>query len=113
MRDATRPTHIDSVWLVPPASSVVGDDLARTEWARAWHGLEELGEAFRREDHCPQTNEVWQYMGTHRVDGGVWVHQFRHRHHPLTRKREYRNVACTSGFECAVELAFPFKGDAA
>ena len=33
---------------------------------------------------CQCCGEVWQYMGT--VDGR---HEFRHRHHPATGKREY------------------------
>lgn len=31
--------------------------------------------------------EAWQYLG---VEEGCWV--FRHRHHPTTRRREYRRI---------------------
>ena len=38
------------------------------------------------DDECAETGERWQYMGT--WDG---EHQFRHRHHPATGRREYVN----------------------
>lgn len=62
------------------------------EWRRMW---EALGEDPASED--PKTGERWQYMGSVFVRGGSgrsgeWVHQFRHRRHPKTGKREYREI---------------------
>lgn len=62
------------------------------EWHYAWEqlaayevnrGLADPGEARNHDCH-----EVWQYMGT--VDG---FHEFRHRCHPTTGRREYVRVA--------------------
>jgi len=44
-------------------------------WAPMWEALADA--TGDRADYCPETNEVWQYMGTY--DG---AHQFRHRHRP-------------------------------
>lgn len=56
------------------------------EWRALWHalGIRTGGDV---EEKCPDTGEVWQYMGT--FDGR---HQFRHRHHPRTKKRELWNI---------------------
>lgn len=40
---------------------------------------------------CPDCGEVWQYMGTW-LRGGLWLHNFRHRHHPDNGKRRYINI---------------------
>jgi len=49
------------------------------EWNAMWASLENAcGDTA---DKCPQTGEVWQYMGTY--DGR---HQFRHRHRPDTAR---------------------------
>lgn len=47
------------------------------EWAAMWAALQERVEA----DYvCPDTGEVWQYMGTKRATPShPWKHEFRHR----------------------------------
>lgn len=45
-----------------------------------------------------QYAEGWQYMGTIRVEN-QWIHEFRHRWHPKTNKREYFRVAARFGWE--------------
>lgn len=42
--------------------------------------------------------EVWQFMGAWRTDRGL-VAQFRHRAHPVTGKREYREYPLPVGGE--------------
>jgi len=65
------------------------------EWDRAWNtmaanpvnaGLEHPHVAFNE-----SWGETWQYMGT--VNG---QHEFRHRMHPTTDKREYLKIPATS-----------------
>ncbi len=59
------------------------------EWARAWGELAALpinaGDIECRDE---ETGEVWQYMGTNSRK-----HQFRHRMHPRTMRREYVDIA--------------------
>jgi len=38
---------------------------------------------------CRCCGEVWQYMGSY-TNGADTVHEFRHRHSPITGRREYR-----------------------
>lgn len=46
---------------------------------------------------CPcGCREVWQYMGTWER-GGLWCHNFRHRHHPDTGQRRYMNIPAEAG----------------
>lgn len=49
------------------------------EWASMWDALAHVTGDYA--DCCPETGEVWQYMGTFGV-----VHQFRHRHRPKTTR---------------------------
>lgn len=47
-------------------------------------------------DHsCPSTGEVWQYMGSHMIDGS-FQHEFRHRSYKGERK--YARIAPTPSF---------------
>lgn len=75
------------------------------EWARAWDKLEKdpinyaVG-TYRKAAACPDSGETWQYMGTVLIkqDGGMdWVHEFRHRHHPVSKQRQVVRVSvlCT------------------
>lgn len=56
-----------------------------TEWPYMWGQLDDPAA------YCPETGEVWQYMGSFRK-AGRYVHEMRHRHHPLTRRREIRLI---------------------
>ena len=57
------------------------------EWNYMWKELakhpinKDMKNPFKTTEH-----EEWQYMGTH-ID--TKKHEFRHRHHPITGKREY------------------------
>ena len=59
------------------------------EWPRMWEALADATGDYA--DCCPETGEVWQYMGTVNRDRPaigstlpltVVVHEFRHRHRP-------------------------------
>lgn len=64
------------------------DPLVVREWRDAWR---QMGAHY----HAPgetvfedqETGECLQYMGTYLMAGG-WTHEFRHRCHPLTGRRE-------------------------
>ena len=71
------------------------------EFKRAFQALDDP-EA-RNEEY----GEFWQYMGTVKKNG-VWVHEFRHRMHPKTKKREYFDVAARFGWEPAECLNFEY-----
>jgi hypothetical protein len=59
------------------------------EYERMWAELAALeGD---RLCECPESGEVWQYMGT-QLESDGWKHCFRHRHHPGTQQREYRMI---------------------
>lgn len=67
------------------------------EWARAWDRLSRapINDAVgtdRREAYCPDSQETWQYMGTVLVEDNGWVHEFRHRHHPVSKQRQVVRV---------------------
>lgn len=66
-------------------------EFGSAEWIRAWQSRTQItgDDDFEAED--PQTREVWQYMGSVKI-AGRWVHQFRHRNHPVTKNRWYVNV---------------------
>lgn len=50
------------------------------EWQRMWDELKNIeGDYTKR---CPETGEVWQYMGS-----GPEGHYFRHRSHPVYKRR--------------------------
>lgn len=56
-------------------------DPSDPEWELVWQWVEERhGDT---ECRCPITNEVWQYMGSSKVETAegkvMWVHQLRHR----------------------------------
>lgn len=66
------------------------------EFDRMWEELAKdplnIGLAVPAEAYNEECNEAWQYMGTVLQQGGRWVHQFRHRCHPITQQRELRNI---------------------
>lgn len=63
------------------------------EWDVAWGAFSDRSELDAR------TGEVWQYMGTALQYDGSWLHNFRHRCHPRTQKREYVNVPVSAAFD--------------
>ena len=67
---------------------------AEIEWA--WQAVD----GGSRSRQCPCCYEVWQYMGTWFKDGS-WFHNFRHRHHPATGERMYRNITARDDFQLA------------
>ena len=67
------------------------------EWDRMWSLVGE-----DRAEECPETGEVWHYMGTipvarHAQDvHGDLMHQFRHRSHPEDGKRRTKNIPAST-----------------
>ena len=80
------------------------------EWEKMWEGLDLFDVYGGRESSDEEWGEHWQYMGTIRLEsisvmgsgrlgpGQPYVHQFRHRMHPGTKKREYVNIPATLGW---------------
>jgi len=69
----------------------------KVEWARAWNRLSRapINRAVgtdRKASYCPESGETWQYMGTVLVEDSGWVHEFRHRHHPVSKQRQVVRV---------------------
>jgi len=66
------------------------------EWSLMWDwlGRDDVNSRCvdRQEARDPLTGESWQYMGSHFLPSGQLVHSFRHRRHPWTQQREYREV---------------------
>lgn len=56
------------------------------EWNDAWQQLERRSGDRDRMAEDPESGEVWQYMGTAKIEGR-WEHEFRHRHHPALQHR--------------------------
>lgn len=66
------------------------------EWHIMW---EKLSQKYLNADQenpyeCSHHGERWQYMGSvNKEDNNLLlIHQFRHRCHPVTNKREYYNI---------------------
>lgn len=65
------------------------------EWDRMWawiaaHPVNKgLPDPLEAED--TETGECWQYMDTEQDEGSppCWVHVFRHRYHPVLKRRMY------------------------
>ena len=64
-------------------------------WDAAWSGLarvlvtDGLGDGA---DLAQENDgETWQYMGSEQIETGL-LHEFRHRDHPKSHCREYRDV---------------------
>jgi len=72
-------------------SNSIGVNHESPEWERMWSALFTEYEEYK----CPQSLEVWQYMGTWNTPEG-WAHQFRHRSYYDARK--YVNVAPSAEF---------------
>jgi hypothetical protein len=68
------------------------------EYERVWSELAALAEnGGDRLCQCLESGETWQYMGT-QLEADGWKHCFRHRHHPVSRKLEYRRISSQLGF---------------
>ena len=79
------------------------------EWAHMWRRLgadERMN--FPRYDlvggptvaQCPDTGETWQYMGSVQyLPKTPWLHEFRHRWHPVLQRREYRRYKASEGWQ--------------
>jgi hypothetical protein len=75
-----------------PTESLTFIDRTHPEHQRMWARLSadpiNAGDVVCQE---PASGESWQYMGTVRDVRGTF-HEFRHRLHPRTLKREYRRI---------------------
>lgn len=71
------------------------------EWRYAWRRLKALTADKDLEALDEETGEVWQYMGVGSFEG-TWVHSFRHRHHPILKRRWYVNVPVTTKFLASI-----------
>ncbi len=96
-------------------------DVARNslEWGRMWNVIRErFGDIACLSE---RSGEIWQYMGTYRVDRhaglqlidtveanparGQWEHQFRHRDLPETGRRCYFKFRPSQSFLCDLATA--------
>ena len=72
------------------------------EWGRMWTVLSRIPINTRIGldpfvcENVPY-GESWQYMGTY-LDGARFVHEFRHRQHPVTMQREIRKIPAPAGW---------------
>lgn len=114
------------------------------EWDHAWHGLWQATRKVVRNSEgvlvrdtiqeCPESGEVWQYMGTSKgmklkdmgnkpfsvmhlwmnlVTSGKldewWHHTFRHRNHPDTNDRIYLKIPASTLFVSNKKEGIPLK----
>lgn len=89
-----------SMMSLPPMMFVPRDD---PEWDAMWGTLGRMpyNRLQRQPTACEdEQGEAWQYMGSYAHDG-AWVHEFRHRNHPATGKREYARIPATLSFRAA------------
>jgi len=73
------------------------------EWETAWARLAELngGDPVCE---CPDTGANWQYICTAQTEDG-WMHYFKHRLHPVTRRRESLLIPCSPELLTCEELS--------
>lgn len=57
-----------------------------------WRQIWRVGNFADPLERCSESGEVWQYMGSVKSPGEPPRHEFRHRHHPVTKARTYRYV---------------------
>jgi hypothetical protein len=66
------------------------------EWTRAWQSLSghELNRGLNDPFVAMNKGSEWQYMSSSssEIKGGTVYHQFRHRQHPKSQKREIINI---------------------
>lgn len=88
---------------LPPMMFVPRDD---PEWDAMWGTLGRM--PYNRLQSQPtvcadEYGEAWQYMGSYAHDGS-WVHEFRHRNHPATGRREVARIPATLSFRAATAV---------
>lgn len=90
-------THPNKFIFVPPENH---------EWPIMWQKLADQYNAPDFLSKCPQTGEVWQYMGTVAAFDNVY-HEFRHRNHPTTNTRLNVKIHASDAFFERHKLAPP------
>jgi len=73
------------------------------EWEIAWKELARRTGDPDCEALDEPSGEVWQYMDSFLGAAG-WVHEFRHRHHPVTGDRRYVRIPATPGWKPKVVI---------
>jgi hypothetical protein len=75
------------------------------EWHHAWARLLLADAAIRggaspasMESRNEPCGETWQYLGSYQ-EAGAWIHEFRHREHPISRRREVRHLPASRGWD--------------
>lgn len=66
--------------------------------------FEVLGEHFDANYECPDTGEVWQYMGTYHFADGYWRNCFRHRSYKDGERKHFNPVVSDSFLEKIPQL---------
>jgi len=64
------------------------------EWNRAWEELAKspFNKGLKNPTIAHNQGEAWQYMGTYCNTDGEYIHNFRHRCHPVLNSRLYINI---------------------
>ena len=83
------------------SSVQMGPKPGSREWRYAWSRLVELTADVDLAALDEESGECWQYMGFGCFEGR-WGHSFRHRHHPILKRRWYLNVPVTRRYLCSV-----------
>lgn len=89
-----------SMMNLPPMMFVPRDD---PEWDAMWGTLGRMpyNRLLMQPTVCEDEHgETWQYMGSYAHEG-AWVHEFRHRRHPVTGRREVARIPATLSFRAA------------
>jgi len=71
------------------------------EWRYMWKKLAEKDINKRCKDEptvCENGYEIWQYMGSFKIKG-KWLHEFRHRWHPITEARVYFKISASKNYK--------------
>ena len=78
-----------------PPIGILDQDKDKDEWEFAWKRL--LQVTGDPNETMENNGECWQYMGSIYV-APTWVHQFRHRNHPSTNQRVYKDITASKNF---------------
>lgn len=87
-------------WDMDPLPESTHVSEASPEWDLMWAALAvtERGASDPTVRRNPESGECWQYMGTSFRGRTSGSHCFRHRDHPDTGDRVYRNIAASASF---------------